>query len=186
MRVVGGAARGRRLRAPRSSTTRPTSDRVREAIFSMLDSLGGVGGASVLDLYSGSGALGVESLSRGAGRAVMVDSDPSAVRAICANLEVLGEAGRLATVVRCDALRYLAGRVPTFDVVFADPPYAFDRWAELLRLLRPAAALLVAETGVALEPGPGWETVKQRSYGGTVVSIARPTEGVALPTEGAD
>ncbi|HLI54383.1 MAG TPA: 16S rRNA (guanine(966)-N(2))-methyltransferase RsmD [Acidimicrobiales bacterium] len=178
MRVVGGVARGRPLRAPRSAGTRPTSDRVREAIFSMLESLGGLGGASVLDLYSGSGAMGVESLSRGAARAVLVESDPAAVRAIRANLEVLADVGHLAAVVCSDALRYLAGGVPPFDVVFADPPYAYARWPELLRLLRPVASLLVAETGGDWEPGSGWETVKQRRYGGTVVSIVRPSEGV--------
>lgn len=177
MRVVGGTARGRRLEAPRSSLTRPTSDKVREAVFSMLESMDAIEGSSVLDLFSGSGALAVESLSRGAARAVLVDSSPDAIRAIESNLEVLGPAADLASVVRSDALQYLRSGPPRFDVVFADPPYRYDGWGELLEHLRAVALLLVAETGEPWAAAPGWETVKQRRYGGTVVSIAQPIKG---------
>jgi 16S rRNA (guanine966-N2)-methyltransferase len=177
MRVVGGTARGRRLQAPKSSLTRPTSDKVREAVFSMLESMDAIEGMSVLDLFAGSGALAVESLSRGAGRAVLVESSPDAIRAIKANLEVLGPTAALGSVVRSDALHYLQSGPPVFDVVFADPPYRYERWAELLDRLRPVARLLVAETGEPWATGPEWETVKQRRYGGTVVSIAQPTKG---------
>ena len=107
MRVVAGAFRGRRLAAPRGRSTRPTADRVREALFSML---GDVEGARVLDLYAGSGALGIEALSRGAASAVFVDDDALAVAAIERNLEPLGADG---TVVRADAsaTRARRGRV---------------------------------------------------------------------------
>ena len=110
MRVVAGTYGGRRLRAPRGSRTRPTADRVREALFSML---GDLAGARVLDLYAGSGALGIEALSRGAESAVFVDRDPAAVAAITRNLDDLGVAG--AEVVRRDAVAFLAGRDSGYD-----------------------------------------------------------------------
>ncbi|HET9075529.1 MAG TPA: 16S rRNA (guanine(966)-N(2))-methyltransferase RsmD [Acidimicrobiales bacterium] len=180
MRVVGGTARGRHLRAPSSGSTRPTGDRVREALFSMLTSLDRIEGSTVLDLFAGSGALGIESLSRGAARAVFVDSSAEAVAAIRENLAVLGPDQDKATVVRSDALRFLAG-APGFDLVLADPPYSYDRWPELLDLLVGGTGLLVAETGSPWEPGPGWETVKVKKYGGTVVSIAQPAVPVSVP-----
>ena len=180
MRVVGGTARGRLLQAPRSRATRPTSDRVREAVFSMLESLGGLEGAEVLDLFAGTGALGIEAASRGAGRVVLVDHAADPVAVIRRNVEVLGPDAARCQVVRADALRY-AGDAPRFDVVFADPPYDFDRWEGLLERLAPRAGLLVAETGSPWAPGPAWETVKVKTYGGTVVSIARPAVPVSVP-----
>ena len=173
MRVIGGHARGRLLRAPAGSSTRPTSDRVREAVFSILSSMQRIEGATVLDLFAGSGALGIESLSRGASRAVLVDRSAEAVSAIRQNLGVLGSGAEAATVVRADAARFLES-APRFDVVLADPPYRYDRWDEVLALLSGLAGLLVVETGSGWEPGPEWETMKVRRYGGTVVTIARP------------
>ena len=117
MRVVAGTFKGRRLAAPRGTRTRPTADRVREALFSML---GDVGGARVLDLYAGSGALGIEALSRGADSAVFVERDAQAVAAIERNLAAVGAD---ATVVRQDVLRFLARADGAFDLVFCDPPY---------------------------------------------------------------
>lgn len=185
LRVVGGQAGGRTLHAPAGTATRPTSDRVREAVFSILDSMGAVEGASVLDLFAGSGAYGIESVSRGAAAAVLVDSRPEAVQAIRRNVEVLGLRSAAASVVRADALRYLAG-APRFDIVFADPPYAYARWPDLLAALAAVAGLLVAETGSSWQPGERWETVKHRRYGGTLVSIAQPTtqEEVVRAEEG--
>ena len=119
MRIVAGTLGGRRIRAPAGRATRPTSDRVREALFSIL---GDVSGADVLDLYAGSGALGIEALSRGAASAVFVDSDPRAVAVIGANLEALGLDAR---VHKRDALAYLRDtREGPFDLVFLDPPYS--------------------------------------------------------------
>ena len=117
MRVVAGEFKGRRLHAPRGAATRPTADRVREALFSML---GDVAGARVLDLYAGSGALGIEALSRGAGSAVFVERDRRALAALRGNLEAVGVE---ADVRSLDALRFVARGEGTFDLVFCDPPY---------------------------------------------------------------
>jgi 16S rRNA (guanine966-N2)-methyltransferase len=123
-RIIAGAAKGRRLLTPTGAGTRPTSDRVREAMFSALESeLGAFAGLRVLDLYAGSGALGLEALSRGAGHVLLVDADARAVRTIRSNISAVGLPG--ARVVQSSALRALAGTPPApFDVVLADPPYA--------------------------------------------------------------
>jgi len=133
MRVVAGAFKGRRLQAPRGSTTRPTADRVREALFSIL---GEVGGLRVLDLYAGSGALGIEALSRGAVSTTFVERDPRAVAALRRNLHSLGSE---AAVRRQDALRFLASAPGTYDLVFVDPPYD-----SAIRLGEPLSARLPA------------------------------------------
>ena len=118
MRVVAGEFKGRPLRAPRGRRTRPTADKVREALFSIL---GDIDGLCVLDLFAGSGALGIEALSRGAGGAVFVDSDPQAVAAIRRNLDAVGVQ---AEVHRRDVLAFLSATSgPRYDLVFADPPY---------------------------------------------------------------
>ena len=151
---------------------------MREAIFDILSAMDCVEGATVLDLFAGSGALGIECLSRGAAHAVLVDRDADAVATIRRNLAVLGEEAARATVVKADALAFLASAGP-FDLVLADPPYGFDRWPDVLGPLATRAGLLVAETGhdpggSQWSPGEGWETVKVRRYGGTVVSIVQP------------
>ncbi|MDQ4049199.1 MAG: 16S rRNA (guanine(966)-N(2))-methyltransferase RsmD [Actinomycetota bacterium] len=119
MRVVAGELRGRRLALPPGRTIRPTADRVREALFSIL---GNVSGLRVLDLFAGSGALGIEALSRGASEAVFVDSSQRAVTAVRANLEALG---LNAAVRRRDALSFLrqGAADPAYHIVFVDPPY---------------------------------------------------------------
>ncbi len=159
--------------APPGRTTRPTSDRVREAMFSMLASMGIIEGATVLDLFAGSGALGIEALSRGAARATFVEHDRAAVVAIRANLTVVGAGPDRATVVCTDAVSYAAATAPV-DVTFADPPYRFSAWPELAAGLAGRTDLLVAESGATWIPGPQWETVKERRYGGTVLTIAQP------------
>ena len=117
MRVVAGAYKGRRLHAPRGQRTRPTSDRVREALFSIL---GDVSGLRVLDLYAGSGALGIEALSRGASEAVFVDRDPRAIAAVRRNLDAVGAE---AAVVQAHATSFTGRRQAGYDLVFVDPPY---------------------------------------------------------------
>jgi 16S rRNA (guanine966-N2)-methyltransferase len=117
VRVVAGEFKGRRLHAPRGARTRPTADRVREALFSML---GDVSGARVLDLYAGSGALGIEALSRGAKSALFVERDRRALVALRRNLEAVGAE---AEIRNQDALRFIASREGVFDLVFCDPPY---------------------------------------------------------------
>ena len=174
MRVVAGTARGRQLRAPRGRATRPTSDRVREALFSMLETMGAVEGSAVVDLFAGSGALGLEALSRGASSAVFVDQDKAAIDAIRANLDSLGDDFKnRSRVVQADALRF-AVNSPLCGVLFVDPPYAFADWRRLLELIGTSATLLVAETGRPWDPGTGWETVKVKAYGDTVVTVFRP------------
>jgi 16S rRNA (guanine966-N2)-methyltransferase len=167
---VAGVAGGLRLHAPAGRRLRPTSERVREALFASLGSLGVVEGARALDLFAGTGALGIEALSRGAAHATFVDDDPDALAAVRRNLDAtcLAEA---ATVVRSDALGFLHGPVGPFDVAFVDPPYAFDAWAELLDLLPTDLAAL--ESDKAVEAPPGWQTVRSRRYGGSVVTLVR-------------
>jgi 16S rRNA (guanine966-N2)-methyltransferase len=167
--VVAGSAGGLRLEAPEGRGTRPTTDKVRAAIFSSLGSMGVVEGARVLDLFAGSGALGIEALSRGASAATFVDTSREAIAAIEANLASTGLAG--GKTVRSDAVGFArtAGR---YDVAFADPPYDFDEWTDLLTT--PFAGLVVLETARELDLGDRWEVLRQKRYGGTVVTMARP------------
>ena len=170
MRVVAGTARGRRLQAPAGSSLRPTSDRVREAMFDMLTSMDAVGGATVADLFAGTGALGIEALSRGAAAATMVDDDPLALEAVKVNLVTTGLYAR-ATVVRADALDWLR-EAPAVDLAFADPPYAFEEWPVLLGGLR--AGLVVVESNRQIEGAEGWKVLKVKQYGSTVVTMVTP------------
>jgi 16S rRNA (guanine966-N2)-methyltransferase len=169
MRVVAGTVGGRRLQVPGGPrrTIRPTSELVRAAIANSLTSLGALEDAAVADLFAGSGALGIEALSRGARSAVFVESDRQALAVIRANLATLGLADR-ATVVASDAVRWAASAGP-FDVVFIDPPYAFDEWEPLLSHLD--ATLAVCESDRPVEPPEGWTTRKLRHHGGTLVSL---------------
>jgi 16S rRNA (guanine966-N2)-methyltransferase len=171
VRVVAGVAGGRRLQAPPGRATRPTSDRVREAVFSSLDSLGAVHGATVVDLFAGSGALGIEALSRGASHCTFVDDDPAAVAATTANLAATGLAAA-ATVARADVLRWL-DRGPAVDLALVDPPYAFDLWPDLLARLTAGVAVLESDRDV--DPAPTWRVLRRRRYGTTVVSLVVPT-----------
>ena len=167
MRVVAGDLGGRKLVAPGGRTTRPTSDRVREATFNALESLGVVGGARVLDLFAGSGALGIEALSRGAARATFVERDRPALSALRTNLERCGLASPRAEVVVGDGLSIdLPG---PWDLALLDPPYAFDGWGELLGRLD--AAVAVCESGSELDAPAGWGIARTKRYGGTVVTI---------------
>jgi len=166
--VVAGECRGRRLVSPPGSGTRPTSDRVRESMFNALGSLGAVHGATVVDLFAGSGALGIEALSRGADSAVFVESDRDACAVIAANLAACGLSGR-ARVVRADATTWRqAGRV---DLVLADPPYVFGDWESLAA--RIDSEWFVAETSGPVDLGSCWDVVRTKRYGQTTVTIAR-------------
>jgi 16S rRNA (guanine966-N2)-methyltransferase len=172
MRVVAGEAKGRRLEAPKGDETRPTSDRVREAIFNMLGSLGGVDGLTVADVFAGSGALAIEALSRGATHAVLVDRSPAAVAAIRFNLAATGLAER-AEVVRDDVARWVQRAAPV-GVVLCDPPYAFSGWDQLLAGFWPLCDLAVFESAAVIDPGARWRVLREKRYGGTVVTVARP------------
>ncbi|MEJ2579042.1 MAG: 16S rRNA (guanine(966)-N(2))-methyltransferase RsmD [Kineosporiaceae bacterium] len=141
-RIIAGTAGGRRLATPRGTGTRPTSDRVREALFSGLDARGALRGARVLDLYAGSGALGLEAASRGAASVVLVDSSREAAGTARRNVTAVGLPG--VTVMHTPVLRYLrrAAGSAAFDLVLADPPYPLgeDDLAEMLGLLAGAGA----------------------------------------------
>jgi len=178
MRVIAGQAGGIPLQVPKS-LTRPTTDRVREALFSSLGER--VIDAEVLDLYAGSGALGIEALSRGARTAVFVDDDRKAMASIEANL---AKTRLLGGIVRCSPVVSFLGRLrQRFDLVFADPPYARDesKAAELATLLGSAElAAAVRDDGcfvleslakTALPESALWSIDRERRYGGTRVSI---------------
>ena len=164
--------------APSGQSTRPTSDRVREATFNALGSMGVIDDAEVVDLFAGSGAMGIEALSRGAAHATFVDDDRRARRAIEANLATTKLADR-ALVVGDDVLAFLEITDRHFDVAVLDPPYAYDGWADVLAALDAEVAVL--ESDRVIEPGPGWSVVRTRSYGTTVVTICR--RSVADPQE---
>jgi 16S rRNA (guanine966-N2)-methyltransferase len=167
--VVAGVFRGRRLRMPKSGT-RPTADRVREALFSML---GDLGEARVLDLYAGSGALGIEALSRGAASAVFVERDPRAAAVIERNLAELGLEERVLTD---DALRFLERGEGVFDVVFCDPPYdsgprIAGSLAEGLPPLLADNARIVTESDKRTPLELPFPLLKERTYGDTRIAI---------------
>jgi 16S rRNA (guanine966-N2)-methyltransferase len=176
MRVVAGTARGRRLVAPAGRDVRPTTDRVREAVFNALGSLDAIEDARVLDVFAGSGALAIEALSRGARHAVLVERDRAARAAIAQNLAATGFAGN-ATVVAADAESYLAGAPDAFDLVLADPPYAYGEWPALLgsiaRVVAPGG-LVVVESDREVPLPEGWRVERGKRYGGTLVVFARP------------
>lgn len=233
MRVIAGEKGGRRLLAPSGRSTRPTSDRVREAMFSMLEiRLGTRLGdqvqsaeqsptaptrqhasaleeACVWDLFAGSGALGIEALSRGAAHATFVDQAPAACSIIRSNLAKLGYGPDRASVVRAEALVWAqglavadGGRPPPGaedgreplgvcrhpDLVMADPPYVWSSWPALLRALALHDPLVLMETGSPLELPEGWEAIRVKRYGSTLVTLTRPTTQPAVPpgTEGRD
>lgn len=174
MRIVAGTRRGHRIAAPRGVVTRPTGDRVRESAFALV---GPVDGASVLDLYSGSGAMGLEALSRGAARCVFVERDRAACRVIRENLERLGFA---AADVRCrDSVASLRDDVAhglRYDLVLADPPY--DDWRDVQEALAGSlppvlseGALVVVETAARVEPVLPLDRVTSRRYGSARITV---------------
>ena len=170
MRVVGGTLGGRRLEAVGASAVRPTSDRAREAIFNMLVSLELPVGATVLDLFSGSGALGIEALSRGAAHATFVDSDAVARRTVTANLTALGIT-ESATVVRADVGGFLAQHGEPIDLAFADPPYRFDGWHDLLDAVDADVLVCESDREIEARPDDQWRTRRVRRYGTPVITI---------------
>ncbi|MBI3767756.1 MAG: 16S rRNA (guanine(966)-N(2))-methyltransferase RsmD [Deltaproteobacteria bacterium] len=150
MRIVAGSARGRRLRVPRGRSVRPTADRVKESIFSMLESRYGCEGVAVLDLFAGSGNLGIEALSRGAAEAVFVETDARAAAAIRANLQAAGFSGEVLVMPAARAIASMRAHGRRFGGVFLDPPY--DRgWV---------GPTLSALAGAALVHNDGWIIVE--------------------------
>jgi 16S rRNA (guanine966-N2)-methyltransferase len=182
-RIIAGEAGGRRLEVPPGEAVRPTSDRVKESVFSALGP-GRLVGARVLDLFAGSGALGLEALSRGAAEALLVDRDQAAARAIRANIETLGFDGR-AVLRQSPVTTVLADRRPgdPFDLALLDPPYDTPA-AEVEAVLRQLVegewlapdATIVVERAAGTSPlvwPPGWGSTWERCYGDTLVLFAQ-------------
>jgi len=174
VRVVAGRFGGRRLVAPPGDATRPTSDRVRESLFSVLGP--STEGARVLDLYAGTGALGIEALSRGAAAAVFVDRAPAAIKAIRANLEALGIEADVRRMQARAALRTAADSGEAYDLIFLDPPYR--RSAELGRELSEALPAVLAPGARVISESDRRDRLElslpltdERRYGDTVIRI---------------
>jgi 16S rRNA (guanine(966)-N(2))-methyltransferase RsmD len=172
VRIIAGSRKGHRIDAPKGRTTRPTSDRVRENVFNLVALW--VEDAVVLDLFAGSGAMGIEALSRGAGRAVFVESQPDACRVIDRNLEKLRLTG--AQVVCNDVGRFLAGDARTYDLIFCDPPY--DEYGALkpalaryLPRLLTDGGLAVLETSAKTEPELPLTQRTSRRYGSARITL---------------
>lgn len=172
MRVIGGRSRGRRLAAKLPKTIRPTSDRVRESIFNIIGSRGGVEGLRVVDLFCGSGALGVEALSRGAASVTFVDQDPEALAAVRDNLRAVGLDDQPVALVRALLPGWLESGAAggEFDLALCDPPYDFGDWPALLGALR--ASTVVAESAETVTVPEGWVVARERRYGGTLITVA--------------
>ena len=180
LRVVAGEARGLRLDVPDGPSTRPTSDRVREAVFNALESLGAIEGARVLDAFAGSGALGIEALSRGADHVTFVETEATARTIIVANLASTGLTDR-ATVMGGDGARHVSGS-GLWGLVLLDPPYAYDLWdsvlPEVAKGLGPEGVLVLeSDREVALPPS--LVGIRTKQYGGTVVTFATPAGATA-------
>ena len=173
MRVVSGELRGRRIESPSGDATRPTTDKVREAVFNALGSLGAVEGARVLDLFAGTGAMGIEALSRGAGHCTFVERDRAALATLRSNIAGLG-LGERSTVVAGDATSAMVSSHPA-DIVIADPPYGFVDWAGLLSHV-PRGALVILESGSPVAAPAGWECLREKRYGRTFVAFLRSGE----------
>jgi 16S rRNA (guanine(966)-N(2))-methyltransferase RsmD len=182
MRVIGGNARGRRLKVPKGQTTRPTASRVKEALFNILPH--DLSGVRVLDLFAGAGNLTIEALSRGAAAAILVDSSFDAGKAIRENLRRLHLTDRAKVWIMpaTRALRLLARHGDTFDMIFLDPPYDrqwVDRTLRTIaqeRLLR-SSGIIIAEHSIREEVEPCYDSLvlhDQRRYGSTLVSFFKP------------
>lgn len=170
---MAGELRGRRIEAPAGKATRPTTDKAREATFNALGSLDAVVGAHVVDAFAGSGALGIEALSRGARHCTFIERDRAALAVLQRNIGTLGLESR-STVLRGDAT-VLVGQASDATLVLADPPYEFAAWQEFLG--RVAADLVVAESNRPLDaenpPISGWEAMRVKRYGRAFVTFLK-------------
>jgi 16S rRNA (guanine966-N2)-methyltransferase len=183
MRVISGKYRGRRLKGPKGLELRPTGDRLKESLFDILKPR--IGGATIMDVFSGTGSIGIEAISRGAGMVVFIEGDPSAVALIRHNLELCGIREGY-TIIQEDAfkaLRSLARREFRTDIIFLDPPYAWEPYEDLLKLaLKPGIAsggtsVIVEHTRrVALpDSGDGYERYRVVRQGDSCLSFYRKT-----------
>lgn len=176
VRIIGGRWRGRRLPVPATTGLRPTPDRVRETLFNWLMPV--LPGAACLDLFAGTGVLGIEALSRGAASACFVERDPGAAAVLRASLQQLQ--AEAAEVVAADALAWLAGVPRGFDVVFLDPPYGEEPLANLCTLLergwlKPGARIYLEASRTAALPAlpPGWRLLREKTAGQVRYALAQ-------------
>ena len=182
MRIIGGEYRGRSLKMPKGVRIRPTQDRVREAVFNIIRTA--VPEARILDLYAGSGAFGIEALSRGAYSAIFVDNNINCIRVIKFNLLVLGDSARLSQLVKLDAVRAISRfkkEGKTFDIIFLDPPYHKDLARNCL--IKIDACDILSQRGFVIcehhlkdvmpEETASFACFKQRKYGDTMLSFYR-------------
>ena len=177
MRVVAGTLRGRPIVAPEGEGTRPTTDRAREATFNSLVSLGAVEDAKVIDLFAGSGAMGIEALSRGAASCAFLERDRKALDSIRHNIKTLQLADNT-TVLSGDVMTNVLA-LRNVDLVLADPPYDFDRWVDLLTVLNLVIApggVVVTESGREIQPPEGWEAIRSKRYGRAWVAFLQRTD----------
>ncbi|MGA2295438.1 MAG: RsmD family RNA methyltransferase [Acidimicrobiales bacterium] len=172
MRVIGGVARGRPLKAKIPPSVRPTTDYAREAIFSMLESRGGLFDLVVADLYCGSGAMGIEAMSRGAAKVYFVDSDPACLNAARANLDPLAMEGEAVFVRSTLPIWQPSGDL---DLVLADPPYGPLDLDSVLENV--TARRVVIENDRHMDAPEGWIVTKTKRYGTTLVTMLEPREG---------
>ncbi len=180
MRIIGGRLKGRRLIVPKGKQTRPTTDRTRENLFNILSNMIGFSGISVLDLFAGTGALGIEAISRGAANAVFVENANLANAALHANIEALG-ISRVTRAIKADATKFvLPENTDPFALLFADPPYGKGlgeraaRNADVCNLLATDALFVLEESSGHLpENLPGFELLDQRHYGNTSIGFYR-------------
>ncbi len=175
IRIIGGHLRGSRLDVPALPGLRPTPDRLRETLFNWLQP--SIAGARCLDLFAGTGALGIEAISRGAGEVVFVERDGALVQALRGNLQRLKVA---ATVHQASAGDWLGGAAAVFDVVFIDPPFADDHWLDALDRLRSARLLSVnaliymeSPREFRVDPGAGWQQVRSADVGAVAGALYR-------------
>jgi 16S rRNA (guanine(966)-N(2))-methyltransferase RsmD len=185
MRVVGGTARGRKLAPFKTAAIRPTSDKAREAIFNVLNQNRG---AAVLDIFAGTGALGIEALSRGAASVVFIDNSKGATGVIKKNLSLCGfvEQGRIINKDVLPALSYLKGKLKKFDLIFIDAPYA-EALLTATTLKTLASGLLnkdsrivceVAKNNPIKDMAKGLTIIKEKTYGDTLIYFLKPSETV--------
>ena len=168
MRVISGSAKGRKLVVPSGDHVRPTKDRVKEAIFNSLNSYGLVENRSFLDLFSDTGSLGIEALSRGAKSVVFIDHHAEAIDCIILNVEKLNY-GSTSKILKTDALSFLE-RDDYFDVALLDPPYKYEHWGTLLKRVNAHSIVIESSEQVTLESD--WEIIKSQKYGQTNLLIA--------------
>ena len=184
MRIVGGSLRGRALEAPRSQAIRPTTDRARESLFNVLAHrfAGQIEGARVLDVFSGTGALGIEALSRGAAFCLFIEESVEGRGLVRQNIEALGLTGRSKLFRRDATALGAAGTLGQFSVLFADPPYGKGLGGAALASARdggwlaPGALCVVEEAnGAPFDPGHGFQEVERKSYGDTDIRFIEVT-----------